>query len=231
MCHNIKTYRNVLRVLIQIIVSLLKLKIMSRTFFPVSDAMLLLWAMNYKEKIGIYATVFGMTPEDLAREIEYCDAIIASVNRVGSKNTQYQSSVQARTKTVATEGGALRANIGHHKTAPNYTEVIGLDLGIVTHNAALDFANYKAKISAELYGGMVRIKFRKMYADGINLYRRKKGGVEWGFVARVTKSPFDYSFVLEVVGQPEHWEYRAFGVVDDTEVGFPSDIVEVIYGI
>lgn len=204
---------------------------MARSFFPVSDAMLLLWVMNYKEKIGIYATALGMTPEELEREQEYCEKIIASINTVGSRKWQYQSSVESRSKTVATDGGALRANIGHHKTAPNYTEAIGLDLGIVTHSAILDFSNYKAKISVELFGGSVRIKFRKMYADGINLYRRKKGGVEWGFVARVTRSPFDYSFVLEVVGQPEHWEYRAFGVVDDTEVGFPSDIVEVIYGI
>ena len=33
-----------------------------------------------------------------------------------------------------------------------------------------------------------------------------------------------------LAGQPEHWEYRAFGVIDDAEIGQPSDIAEIVFG-
>jgi hypothetical protein len=204
---------------------------MARSYFPVTDATLSVWATNYREKIGNYATELGLTPEQVTSEQGFCDALIASVNNVSSKRGQLKSAIDGRKESLATNGGALRSEIGRHKTAANYTESMGQDLGIVSHSVAIDFANYKAKINAELFGGLVRIKFRKMNADGINLYRRKKGTSEWIYVARATKSPFDHSFSLQVSGQPEHWEYRAFGVVDDTEVGTASDIVEVIYGV
>jgi hypothetical protein len=204
---------------------------MAKSFFPSTDATLSVWATNYRDKIGNYATELSLTPEQVAAEQSFCDHLIASVNNVSSKRNQLKSAIDGKKDTVELSGGALRAEISRHKTLANYTEAIGQDLGVVAHSVAIDFANYKAKISAELYGGLIRIKFQKKYADGINLYRRKKGTGEWLFVARATKSPFDHSLSLQVAGQPEHWEYRAFGVVDDNEVGIASDIVEVIYGI
>ncbi len=204
---------------------------MSRSFFPLTDSLLAVWAANYKAKIGNFAGLLGLTPEKVAAEQANCDAIIESVNNVSDKRGQLKGAIEARKAIIASEGGALRAEIGRHKTAVNFTDAIGEELGIKTHAPTVDFANYKAKITVELYGGIVRIKFKKMYADGINIYRRKKGALEWLYVARATKNPFDHNFSLQVAGQPEHWEYRAFGVVDDSEVGVPSDIVEIIYGV
>ncbi len=88
--------------------------------------------------------------------------------------------------------------------------------------------NYKAKITAETFAGFGRIKFVKKGVDGLNLYHRKKGTSAWLFLARVTKSPFDDHVALLNNDQPEHWEYRATGVVNDVEVGVASDIIEVI---
>jgi hypothetical protein len=204
---------------------------MSRSYFPTTDPTLSVWATNYKDKIGNYATELNLTHEQVDAERAYCDALIAAVNNVSSKRGQIKSAIDGRKATLSFEGGALRAEIGRHKANATFTDAIGQDLGIITHSVSVDFANYKAKISAELYGGMIRVKFKKMYADGVNLYRRKKGTVDWLFLARATKNPFDHSFTLLVSGQPEHWEYRAFGVVDDSEVGTASDIVEVIYGV
>jgi len=49
-------------------------------------------------------------------------------------------------------------------------------------------------------------------------------------VARHSKFPFDDDSPLAVSGTPETREYRAVGVVDDEEIGQPSDIVSVVYG-
>ena len=56
------------------------------------------------------------------------------------------------------------------------------------------------------------------------------GESTWHFLARDTKSPYDDHIILAVANQPEHWEYRAFGVVDDNEIGMASDIVSVVFG-
>jgi hypothetical protein len=93
-----------------------------------------------------------------------------------------------------------------------------------------DSENYKASITASIVAGCVRIKFVKNGVDGINIYNRPKGTAVWKFLARDTKSPYDDHIELATAGQPEHWEYRAFGVIDDAEIGQPSDIVEIVFG-
>ena len=93
-----------------------------------------------------------------------------------------------------------------------------------------DKASYKAILTAEMFAGFVRLKFKKAGTDGVNIYHRKKRDATWHFLARDTKSPYDDHIVLVTPGQPEHWEYRAYGVIDDSEIGQPSDIVEVVFG-
>ena len=112
---------------------------------------------------------------------------------------------------------------------PGYTDVIGEDLGIISNTPSVDFANFKAVITVEIHGGFIQTKFKKMDADGVNIYRRRKGAVDWLFLARATQIPFEQTFVLDVPSQPEIWQYRSYGVLLDNEVGYPSDIIEVVY--
>lgn len=203
---------------------------MTSSFFPRKDADLVVWATNFKTKIPIYGAQLGLSPAQIDDEVKYCNDLIASVNDVNNQKTLLSSAVDSKTVTIEKQGGALRTEIGRHKTAVGYTDSIGKELGIVGAYVAFDIANYKTKLSTEYYGGFVRVKFSKLGADGINLYHRKKGSSTWLFLARATKSPFDDHIVLEAPNQPEHWEYRAFGVLNDAEIGIASDIVEIVYG-
>ena len=124
----------------------------------------------------------------------------------------------------------MLVEIARHKLANGYTQAIGEELGVIGTHLDFDPTTYKAKITAEIFAGFVRIKFIKKGTDGINLYHRKKGEATWIFLARDTKSPYDDHITLETPNQPEHWEYRAFGIIDDAEIGLPSDIVEVVIG-
>ncbi|MGL2963602.1 hypothetical protein ACSVH2_07255 [Flavobacterium sp. RSB2_4_14] len=49
-------------------------------------------------------------------------------------------------------------------------------------------------------------------------------------LTRATKSPYDFHPVLTEPNKPEHWEFRAFGVINDIEIGLASDIAEIVYG-
>ncbi len=203
---------------------------MVHPFFPKNDALLALWADNYKESILAHAVALGLTPAEVADEVDYCNEIVKRIKAVTTQKGLVKGFVTAKNTAIGVKGGLLRVEIARHKTALGYTESIGKDLGIVSSTIPFDPNMYKPEIHPSLFGGAVRVKFRKAGVNGINLYSRKKGSGNWLFVARTTKSPFNSNPVLQSPGQPEHWEYRAFGVINDIEIGFPSDIVEIIVG-
>lgn len=203
---------------------------MSGSFFPAHDNELLAWAINYKDTIELYAATLGMSPDEVAAEIADCEALIDAIKNINTIKAQLHAAKENRDAVIATRGSHLRAKISQHKTSLNYTTAIGENLKVVHHRPVVDYSSYKANLRAELFAGHVRIRFFKRGVEGINLYYRKKESEDWNLVSRITASPFDHLFVLEIPHQAEHLEYRAFGVVKDQEVGIASDIVEIIYG-
>lgn len=203
---------------------------MKNSFFPKAESAIVVWATNYQEKIATHATALGLTPAEVTAEVALCQAIIDAINAANNQKNLYKSAMEARDTTLSFQGGELRLDIARHKVTPGYTEAIGQDLGIVGTFVEFDPATYKPEIFGELFGGSVRIRFRKMGVDGINIYRRPKGSSTFTFLSRATRSPFEHHPVLAEPNQPEHWEYRAFGVLNDVEIGVASDIVEIVFG-
>ena len=56
------------------------------------------------------------------------------------------------------QGGVLRVEISRHKIAFGFTESIKHDLGIVSVNIGFDINAYKPKLTAEMFGGYIRVK-------------------------------------------------------------------------
>jgi hypothetical protein len=199
-------------------------------YFPSSTAQQVTWLTNFKNKIAIHGVVLGLTPDEIVAYQSNCDTMIANINSVEAQKTALKAAQKSKEEALQTEVGNLRTGIARFKTSSGFLQSIGQELAVIGSTISMDKVSYKAKIKAELYAGFVRIKFTKKGTDGVNIYHRKKGESVWKFLARDTKSPFDDKIVLATSGQPEHWEYRAFGVVNDTEIGQPSDIVEIVFG-
>jgi hypothetical protein len=199
-------------------------------YFPRSSAEQVTWLTNFNAKIVTSGVTLGLTAPEILDFQNYCTNLIAAINELETKRKEFKSAVEKKDKALQTEAGGLRTGIARFKTALGYAVSIGQELGVVGVASSMNMATYKAKITAELYGSFVRIKFTKKGTDGVNIYHRKKGESAWKFLARDTKSPYDDRIVLAIVGQPEHWEYRAFGVIDDAEIGIASDIVEIVFG-
>ncbi|WP_291131370.1 hypothetical protein [Flavobacterium sp. UBA7682] len=203
---------------------------MKNPFFPRSKSVLAIWATNYQEKIAIHATALGLTPAEVTAEIALCQSIIDAINAANTQKNLYKAALETRDTTINTQGGELRFEIARHKMASGYNTTIGQDLGIIGADSVFDPTTFKPVIRGELSGGKVLIRFKKTNTDGINIYRRQKGTSTFTFLSRATKSPFEYQPVLSEPNKPEHWEYRAFGVIDDVEIGLASDIIEIVYG-
>ncbi|MBC7721090.1 MAG: hypothetical protein H7068_03650 [Pedobacter sp.] len=199
-------------------------------YFPRSNAEQVTWLTNFKTKIATTGVTLGLTPAQITTIQNHCTSLIAAISNVETKKTDLAAAVKAKEIASQTDAGALRIEVARYKTLATYLPTMGQDLGIIGTATTFDAASYKAKITAEMYAGFVRVKFTKNGTDGVNIYHRQKGEVTWQFLARDTKSPYDDHIVLATAGIPEHWEYRAFGVINDLEIGQPSDIVEMVYG-
>ena len=199
-------------------------------YYPSTNAGAVVWLTNYKAQIAIQGAILGMTAAQITNQQNFAQNLIDAIHDIEAKKAALAASVQnfrsAQTHFLA----PLKIEIARYKTSATYTPAIGQLLGVISTHHTIDTATYKCKFTVEHFGGFVRIKFIKAGVEGVNIYRRRKGQTEWKFLARDTQSPYDNHIVLQTLGQPEHWEYQLFGVIEDQEIGLASDIVEVLYG-
>lgn len=203
---------------------------MTQDFIPRTEAEQVVWLGNFQTNIAIQGPVVGVAPTQIADLVSSCSIVIGAINKVEERKTLLSEAVASKNLSLYTELKAIRQTAAQVKANSAYTPSIGESLGIIGSETEFDQASYKPVISAATFGESIRIKFVKDGVDGVNIYHRQKGEVTWVFLARDTKSPYTDHIVLTTDGKPEHWEYRAYGVIDDFQIGLPSDIVEIVFG-
>ena len=188
-------------------------------YIPAADPAKLIWLTNLKTKIAGYATTLGITTGRVTQIIAWCDDLIAKIN-AAAQATQEKTSL-----------AGIRGEVAQWKPNPNMTPAIEADLKITGTSTPFNPDTYKATIlSAEAFTGYVRLKFQKGGVGSVNFYSRKQGESEWKFLSRDTNSPYDDHHPLTTAGVPEVREYLAYGVVNDVQIGQPSDIASVTFG-
>lgn len=202
----------------------------TKDYIPGTDAELIPWLTNFKAKIANVTSTLKLPKDgngDLPSEI---DDYIQSIHKANTKKEEWSSAVAEKNDKGTDVLGKVRAMANLIKASSGYTEGIGQELGIIGGAKVINKDTYKPELKAVVIGGLVRISFKKRGTDGVNIYRRRKGEMTWQFLARDTASPYEDRIKLAVDGQPEHWEYRAYAVIKDDEIGQPSDVVEVVFG-
>jgi len=195
-----------------------------RYFMPQRDDELKTWNNNFKQKLSGHAATVGVTPAEVTAANGQCDAINNAVDDVAQKKAAFESSVQAKENIKKQNIPLLLALINRIKAHFSYTTTIGEDLDIVSEKVAVD-PNAKATLKGQAFKGYNRLTFKKAHLDGENIYVREKGTTDWGKkLTYDTNSPYDHH---ETIVQGKTYEYMAIGVIDDFEVGLPSDIVEI----
>lgn len=132
---------------------------------------------------------------------------------------------------VAVPSGALSriANfVQMIKASPNYTEAIGLQLGIVGPEDATENPLPTFTVSVERGSGCecVKIVFKKYGRQGVVIHS-KRGGGAWEMLAIDLASPYLDERPLLAAGQPEVREYRLQYYDDAAPVGGFTDVTSV----
>jgi hypothetical protein len=199
-------------------------------FIPPADDAKIIWLTNLKDTIDTYSATLGITAARVTQIKAWCNDLITQINATNTAKQAWLAVAAAKATQQATSLGGLRGEINQWKANPACTDAIEAALKIVGGGSDFDPDAFKADITAEVVSGHVRIKFKKGQTHGINLYSRLKGQAAWKFVSRDTNSPYDDYTALAVPGTPEVREYQAYGVLNDQQIGQPSDIVTVTFG-
>ncbi len=225
---------------------------------PRTDPELALWLTNFSTSFAVHATALGFTEA----EVNAVKADAAMLNYlVGELLPTYKSALQSRTSVknlillgpIGRPGGALpplpatgpapaavppgilprmRNLVQRIQLAPGYTEVIGLDLGIIGDNGGPTAPDSPAKpaLKARSNGpGTVQVDFSKEKSDGVLIESRRAGEPDWKSLGIDSYSPYiDDRPPLEA-GKPESREYRARYMLRDQATGEWSDIVTTTF--
>ena len=179
-------------------------------FVPGDNPNLIVWLTNLRDRIAVHGATLGMTAAQITAFQAVLDELITEAQGVSAAKNALAAAVASLDSlklAKLSKTGLVRSEIAKWKTS-----------GLLT-----------TSMTAELHPAFVRIKFKKLGVDGLNIYSRLKGQPAWKKLSFDSNSPYDDHAELAVAGTPEVREYRALGVIADEEIGQPSDIVSVTF--
>jgi hypothetical protein len=198
-------------------------------FVPTNGGDLRKWFATLKTETPKVVTDLEITPARLTKITGWCDDATAAMDAADQAYTAWLTASQAKQTQLDTSLTGLRGEVAKWKVADGMTDAIAAELQIVGGGTPFNPETYQPPVTAQVFSGYVRFKFKKLGADGINLYYRLKGTMGWKFVSRDTNSPYDDHTPLAVAGVAEVREYQAFGILGDDQIGLPCDILTVTF--
>ena len=200
-------------------------------FVPKKENDLVGWLTNVKQQITTHGVAtLGLLAPKVTLLIGLCEALIAAITDVDSKKAALAAAVTAKDDLKLLNLGLLRGELNVLKVNTAMTDALKAQFRIVGSTGTFDAEAYKPQLIVEAFSGYVRAKFTKKGVDGVKIYSRLKGQTVWKLLSYDTNSPYDDHTPLATPGVAEVREYQAFGVLNDEQIGQPSDIVSVTFG-
>jgi hypothetical protein len=215
-------------------------------FVKDNDLQFALQYKNFSDKVtsATYAALFGLSATEIAAiqaDAEWATYVITRHNTVPNYSQDWTKlknqlryggdgatmppfptapdvSTPPMMPVVPNIEGRLRSRATTLKAHANYSKTIGEDLGIEAPESSVDYSTYKPEFTLEIAGGQVLIKWKKLKADGINIYR-KKGSGAWEKIDFDLKPNYLDKSTSPPEGTTEQWSYRLRYFKNEVEVG------------
>lgn len=226
---------------------------MAKNYLPQTDTARVTWLNNFASKLPSHATALGLP----AAEVTAAQHDAAMFDHlIGRRLPALRSTQQQQTayKNLIADGplGApiadppalpalpappvtvppgvlprLRALVQRIKNTASYTEVIGLDLGIIGADTSSDETPKPTAKAVAHPGHDVRLDWVKDRFDGVMIQGRRPGEAAWTDLGVDHFSPFVDTRKPADPTQPEAREFRFRYLVRDEPVGDWSDVITI----
>jgi hypothetical protein len=198
---------------------------------PQSYANLKAWLAKQIETLtAALAATIGMTEAERTAYLAAVNSILTPLTAIVDLMEELEEKTAAFPDILDAFLPIIRTAIKRAKTSAGCTADIQTSLDWVASGPNNDPENSRPNINVDAQRGRVKISGNKPGFEAVNIYRRIKGEVQWKLVAvRKRKFPYFDESPLAVANTPEVREYMAIGVINDEEIGQPSEIKEVVY--
>lgn len=198
-------------------------------YIPTKRAPRRLWLQNLSDQIAVEGPKAGMTAGEATALKTVVDAHTAKMDATdaaqaaleGARETESQSNAITEIRTIVRR---LKTNAAYPGSGVEGTlQLRGPDSGF-------DPVSFKPTCKVSIVGGQIRIEFTKGEADGVVVYCRLRGSPGWTKLGIDTSSPYFDTNPPAQAGAAETREYQVRAILDDVEIGQPSDIVNIVIG-
>lgn len=187
-----------------------------------------LWWKKIRDSIEEEGPKFGLSVAQIAATKTLAEGVVASMEATNTAQAALDGARAAEKTTMSTNEKALRMSIRMWKATPGFVGSTSEGvLQVVGPESNFDPLTFKPTMKLSIVGGQVRVDFTKEGCDSVAVYCRPRGTAEWTKLGNDTRSPYYDTKPLANPNVPEVREYMAIGVIDDVEIGVPSDIVQI----
>jgi hypothetical protein len=188
------------------------------------------WADNYLTELPAIATRISWPAPSVAALTVALTAIRDAAQDVLDAQNVLKNKMGLLSQARVTNLPDIRKSTANLKTTPGFTDGDAATLDVATSSSALDPASYKPQIKVEAHPGYNELTGKKRGVQALNFYMRIKGVGPWTLLASKRATfPFSDDTPPATAGKPEEREYMAMGVMNDEEIGQPSDIVTAVF--
>ena len=187
-----------------------------------------LWLKNLSLNIVAEAVKMGLTNAEALAIKALADTLITAMEETDAAQTVVDGKRAAEKQINTTNIAALRMKVRNMKTLPGYP-ASGSEGVLQLKGPVSDFdpSTYKPVLKVSIEGGNIRLDFTKKGVDAVAVRCRQRGTAAWTKIGTDSGSPYYDTAPLASPNMPEVREYMGMGVIDDIEIGLPSDIVSV----
>lgn len=200
-------------------------------FMPKKRAELKAWWKNIKDTATTELAKINLPAPDITAAVATATAQVAKMQATDDAEMALAGARAQEKAAAETNDAAIRAVIRNWKTNPAYPSS-GIEGSLQLKGAASSFdpQTFKSVLKLSIVGGQIRVDFIKGECDSIAIYCRLRGTAAWTKLGTDSRSPYFDTAPLANANAPETREYQGIGVIDDLEIGLPSDIVSIVFG-
>jgi len=177
------------------------------SFIPRSDSDFIRWFDHFVANIG---PELGVNAADMTALTSANADFHAKASNADNTNALFRHAIADKSDSRTRAENLIRAEARRIKARSDYTEGLGLQLGIEGAQSVNDLSSSSPDLNGtDLTGGVVSLSFAKYKSAGVNIYCQRETDTDWVLIARATVSPYIDNRPLLNTGKPEMRRSRA----------------------